>query len=290
VTNTPAPALSSPHPEREAAHVAEWIEQAALHDMHAALPRALRTAAQVFSERGQGTLLLGAPGLPSVLTSRLFVAEDATQESIAGAVARLHERGAHTYFAHLDAGAPAAQRAALEGATLTRFHRPWLKLFVDRDRASITGRESSVPPGGIELRSARREDAEAFAALQLRCQGLDRSLAPLIAALVDRPRWHVFLASVNGVPVAGGALFVQGEVGWLGFGATLPEHRGQGLQRLVLQKRMRVALALGCRAIASETGVEVEGQKNSSCHNMLALGMRVVATRDNFAPRGAVWR
>jgi hypothetical protein len=282
--------LASPTSDHAAAQMAEWIEQAALHDMHAALPRALRATAQVFSERGQGTLTYGAPGLRSVMTSRLFIADDATPASVGAAVGRLRERGVAHYFAHLATGAPAALVRALHEAGLERYHRPWVKLFADRERATRMGREPSLPPGGIELRSARREDAEAFAALQIRCQGLDPSLAPVIAALVDRPRWHVYLAWDGPKPVAGGALFVQGDIGYLTFGATLPEHRGQGLQRLVLQKRMRVALALGCRGIASETGVEVEGQRNSSCHNMLALGLVVVATRDNFAPQGAVWR
>lgn len=266
---------------------AEWIEQAALLDIHAATPRALRATAGTFHERGQGTLLIGAPGLPSAMTNRLFVSEEAGPASAREAALRMRARGASNYFAHLDVRAPSALRHALLDAGLQRFHRPWVKLAIARERV---GRESTVPGGGTALRAARRQDAEAFAELQLRCQGIDARLAPVLAALVDRPRWHVFLAWQGDRPVATGALFVQGELGYLAFGATLPEARGQGLQRSLLQKRLRVAVALGCSAIGSETGVEVAGQKNSSCDNMQALGMEVVATRDNFVPSGTEWR
>ena len=86
------------------------------------------------------------------------------------------------------------------------------------------------------------------------------------------------------------ALFVQGDVGYLSYGATLPEHRGQGLQRLLLAKRIRVALALGCRAIVSETGEAVTGQRSSSYNNMVCLGLCPIATRDNYVLDGVGWR
>jgi ribosomal protein S18 acetylase RimI-like enzyme len=285
-TIAPAPITVETH-DRARAGMAEWIEQAALSDLHAATPHALRERAGLFSERAAGTMLFGAPGVPSVMMNRLFVADDARAESVARAVERMRERGVSQYFAHLDAQAPRALGAALVRAGLQRYHRPWVKLLIARERID---RESSVTPSNLLLRTARRQDAEAFAELQLRCMDLDPSFAPVLASLVDRPRWHVYLAWAGGRPVAAGALFVQGELGYLTFGATLPEHRGQGLQRLVLHKRMRVAVALGCRAIASETGVEVAGQKNSSCNNMQALGMQVVSTRDNYLPPGAAWR
>jgi GNAT superfamily N-acetyltransferase len=123
----------------------------------------------------------------------------------------------------------------------------------------------------------------------VRCVQMDGTAAELLSGVVQRPRWHVYFARIDGRPIATGALFVQGDVAYLGYGATLPEHRGQGLQRMLLAKRMRVALALGCRWIISETGEAVPGQPNPSHDNMLALGMHPIATRDNYVLEGIRW-
>jgi GNAT superfamily N-acetyltransferase len=118
---------------------------------------------------------------------------------------------------------------------------------------------------------------------------IDPALAELLSCVVQRPRWHVYFARQDGRPLATGALFVQGDIAYLGYGATLPEHRGQGLQRMLLAKRMRVALALGCRYIVSETGEALPHEKNPSYENMASLGMRPVATRDNYVLNGVRW-
>src|SRR5258705_233695 len=80
------------------------------------------------------------------------------------------------------------------------------------------------------LREARSEDSAAFADLVLRNQGVSAHAGPLVAALVGRPRWHVYVASEGARVVAAGALFVLGDVGYLGLAATEPEQRGRGAQ------------------------------------------------------------
>jgi hypothetical protein len=59
-------------------------------------------------------------------------------------------------------------------------------------------------------------------------------MQPRLAAGVDQPGWAHYPAFDGETPVAGGALFVQGDVGWLGIGSTLPAHRRRGGVELTL--------------------------------------------------------
>ena len=55
-------------------------------------------------------------------------------------------------------------------------------------------------------------------------------------------------------PAGAGALYVHEGVGWLGFGATLPEFRGRGAQSAILAARIEDARRQGCREVTTETG------------------------------------
>lgn len=282
--------FASPYPCSPAAHplveVADWIEQAALQDMYLAASPGLKRSAGLFVERVAGALTIGAPGLASSAMSRVYLQPEASPEAAGAAIDRMRRAGVRHYFAHVHRPASAELTAALTERGLARYHRPWVKLLRDRSPLPCG---PSVPGGGFELVACKREHADAFADIVLRCQEIDRAVAELLAGIVQRPRWHVYFALLDGQPIATGALFVQGDVGYLGYGATLPEHRGQGLQRMLLAKRMRVALALGCRWIVSETGEALPDKPNPSQDNMVSLGMRPIATRDNYALDGVRW-
>lgn len=273
------------HPLTE---VADWIEQAHLQDLYASAPLALQRSAGLFVDRVAGALAIGAPGLASVMVNRVFIQPGASADAAGCAVDRMRKMGVRQYFAHAHRdGTTPDLTAALAERGLARYHRAWIKLA--RKPTPLDVPPPSSPPGDIELVAAKRAQADAFAELVVRCQQLDPSVAELFAGVVQRPRWHVYFAMLEGRPIATGALFVQGDVGYLSYGATLPEHRGQGLQRALLAKRIRVALAQGCRVIVSETGEAVAGQKNSSYNNMVGLGLRPIATRDNYVLDGVRW-
>lgn len=280
----PAP----PHPLTE---LADWVEQTALQDMYAAVAPALARSAGLFVERISGAVALGAPGLPSVSVNRVFLPVGVSPDVAGSVIERMRKAGVRAYFAHVHAGAPPALIEALGERGLARYHRAWIKLA--RDRAPLDGapfdRRHNPEGGAFELRAATREQADVFAELVVRCTGVDPAISELLAGVVQRPRWHVYFALRGGRPVATGALFVQGDVGYLGFGATLPEHRNQGLQRMLLAKRIRVALALGCRVIISETGEAIPGQPNSSYDNLVSLGLAPIAKRDNYTLEGMRW-
>ena len=80
-----------------------------------------------------------------------------------------------------------------------------------------------------------------------------------------------------------GALFAHGEVGWLGFGATRPEHRGRGAQGAILAGRIERARGLGLRRLVTETGAPREDGPGPSYRNILRAGFREIEVRPNLA-------
>ena len=97
-----------------------------------------------------------------------------------------------------------------------------------------------VVPGGRgsrrRLRARRRR--------RVRAAGLDE---PFAANVVGRPGWSCYVAYDGDAPAGAGALYVDGGVGWLGFGATLPAYRGRGAQSAILAARIEDARRQGCR-------------------------------------------
>lgn len=283
----PAAADSAPSPTvATRAALAEWIERAALHDLFAAAPPALRAELGLFVERAPGLSAFCASRVPSLMLNRVFLDADAplaTYATLTRTLDALRARGVTTPLVHAHLDDDTDPRAdALRRAGLVPYRRTWLKLA--REAGPVAELEPRLP---LEL--CRADEAEAFAALVSHGLGLTPGAGALLATLVQRPRWHVYVARERGVPVATGALFVLGEIGYLGYAATRPSHRGLGLQRALIARRLRVANALGCTLVASETGAPVAGEPNPSEHNLRALGLELVAVRANWTPPGAPW-
>lgn len=78
-----------------------------------------------------------------------------------------------------------------------------------------------------------------------------------------------YLAILDGEPIACGALYVRGDVGYLCVSATLPEARGRGAQAALIARRWRDAAAAGCRYVVSTTPFGGTSQAN-----MERAGMR----------------
>ena len=78
-----------------------------------------------------------------------------------------------------------------------------------------------------------------------------------------------YLAILDGEPIACGALYVRGDVGYLCVSATLPEARGRGAQAALIARRWRDAAAAGCRYVVSTNPFGGTSQAN-----MERAGMR----------------
>jgi hypothetical protein len=129
------------------------------------------------------------------------------------------------------------------------------------------------PPTDLRFELAGAERDKDFATVVIRAFG-DEHLRPMVPP-AGRPGWAHYLGFDGESPVAAGAMYVLGDVAWLGFGATLESHRGRGGQSAILHRRLVEAKARGCRLAISETGPDSPGERNSSYGNMIRLGFQV---------------
>ena len=138
-----------------------------------------------------------------------------------------------------------------------------------------------------DLRIAEAREGGAAGGIVASAFGLPPDFAGWMDAVVDRPGW-TWLVAWSGDDAAGvGALFAHDEVGWLGFGATRPEHRGRGAQGAILAGRIERARELGLRRLVTETGAPRESGPGPSYRNILRAGFREIEVRPNLASPGA---
>ena len=276
----PDPKREIDEPSHALACDAEWIEQQALIDWLAASSHG---PIEPVVERLPGVTLIAARGVDSLLANRVFV-DPSAPRALASLRKLLARRGARHVLVQVPRRHAALfDESAMQHAGLVRYRRSWIKLA--RLSAAVAEQPEAMP---IDL--CGLDDADAFAQLLTRNFGAAPELAQRLASLVQRPRWYVFVARAGNQVAAAAALFVQGEIGHLGFAATAPEYRGHGLQRALIARRLRLGQALGCRLLVSETGLPIADEPNPSLHNLLTLGLRAVETRDNYVLPGTTWR
>jgi GNAT superfamily N-acetyltransferase len=263
---------------------ARWIETEAWTDIAGGAPEPLRRVLGVDVVRWDGTTLLRAERLESILFNRVLGLETADDEEVV--LARALERFAQARVTRFFVQAPHADAhwaALMQRHALVGFHRPWVKLA--RGRGGPVVRERCVH----EIGAARPGEASAWA--QVLAEGLDIDAAgiPLLAAVVGRPGWVTLVTRDAEEVVGSAAMFVRDGVASLTGAATRPTHRRRGIQMALLARRVAMALDAGCSLITSETGIEVPGQRNSSCNNMIRCGLEIVGTVDNYTRPETRW-
>ena len=258
----------------------ERIERVVLADLHAAAPAETREILGLRLETIGTALVSIARNDSSILLNRttgLGVEDRASWETVATIVARYADEGIKEYFLHLHPKAePPQLRDWLTQAGLVR-GRGWLKFH-----------REPVPPPELpsELRVQRigTEYATEFGRIAAESFDLNEATVPMLASLVDRPGWRLYMSFAGDTPAGTGALFIQDGVAWLDWGATLPTYRRRGGQAVVLCQRIRDAIELGCRLLVTTTGEAVEGDPQHSYKNILRTGFRPGYLRENFVP------
>jgi GNAT superfamily N-acetyltransferase len=146
-------------------------------------------------------------------------------------------------------------------------------------------RSTADPPQArTELRVERDETGDAFAEAAVRGFGVPAVFADWLRPLAARPGWQCFAAFDGDAPAAAGALYLAGDVGWIGIGATVPERRGKGAQSALLADRIAAAREAGCDVVVTETVEPVDGQPNGSYRNILRAGFEPRYVRANYVP------
>ena len=263
----------------------EAIEAAAWRDVFEGVPRKLAARLGMEVEDVSGVTVLRAPGIDHVLFNRAIglgtcaVPTDAAVQRIVDGYARA---GVGRYFVHVPADCSPDVRARLEGHGLEPFRRAWVKF----------GR-GAEPPGPVRtdvsiVRADARRRSE-LARIVGSAFDMPEEADAVMASLVGRRGWHVYVALDGDRVVGAGGMFVRDRAASIAFAATSPSHRGRGIQGALMAKRIEVARDLGCERMASETGEAVPGDPQHSYKNMVRHGLRPVYRRDNWCPPGVGW-
>lgn len=143
--------------------------------------------------------------------------------------------------------------------------RAWMKFVRDPHPPRFRAPEIEV----VELTDPTAEPFGMIAAVGF---GAPAWAAALFAELPGRQGWRCYVARIDGVAQACGAMVILDGVAELGIGATLEGARGRGCQLALLHRRITDAAAAGCRTLFVETGERVEGQPAPSYRNILRAG------------------
>jgi GNAT superfamily N-acetyltransferase len=161
-----------------------------------------------------------------------------------------------------------------------------LRLRGYRDDYAWTRFARDVSPAAArptDLRISEVREGGAIGGIVASAFGMPPSFADWIGAIPGRPGWTWVVAWSGDVAAGVGALFTDGDVGWLGYGATRPEHRGRGAQGAVLAGRIERARQLGLRRLVTETGVPGPDGPGPSYRNILRAGFQEIEVRPNLA-------
>lgn len=273
--------------DADLAALAEHVECRAWTDIVAAAPPWLQQSTGLRAEEVGGSLALIAPTLNSLLFNRVIGLGEhapATNELICGLMDRYWTLGIKHYWVHAGPYArPARLGRLLHEHGLETYRRSWVKMIRPARRAVRAETE-------LTIRHATLADASTVASIVGPAFDLPQCGAELFAAVIGRRQWQVFIAECDGQSVAAGTMFTEGDVGYLGLAATLPQFRRQGAQRALMEARINASIEAGCHWIATETGFPLAAdEQNVSYQNMLWAGFRPVAIRDNYAPVGTRW-
>jgi GNAT superfamily N-acetyltransferase len=270
--------------ERQSVIAAERAERAALVDLHSAAPEPVRRRLGLELQTVDGALASIAAADPTILVNRvvgLGVESPTSASAVADIISLYRDFGVTRYFLHLDPNAaPSELSRWLTDAGLAPYRRAWAK-FV---------RTTTPPPNptsDLEVRRVGTECAEWFGRIAAQGFGLGDRWVPVLAGLVGRPGWHVFLSFDGDTPAGCGALRVHQGVAWFDWAATRAEYRRRGSQGAILAHRVAHALALGCSMMVTATGEAVPGEPQHSYRNILRAAFRLSHSRANWVPSAA---
>lgn len=133
----------------------------------------------------------------------------------------------------------------------------------------------------LEIRTVGPDDATRWGHLAAEASGLTQPLRAawpeLAPGLVAGRSERLFVAELDGRPVATAAIFMRRRVGWLGAAAVMPEARGRGIQRALIAGRAALANELGCTMVMATADTP-----SVSATNLEAMGLRAVWDRQLY--------
>ena len=185
---------------------------------------------------------------------------------------------------HYVAVTPHAEAAGLREQLLARGYTrgyDWMKFT--RSTADVPSAETE-----LDVRLVGGEAGGDFAAVVVAGYDMPPEVAPALAAVPALAGCSAYVAYDGDEPAAAGAIFVSGDIAWLGFAATRPEHRRKGGQGAILAARVAHARDLGVQTLVTETGVIAAGRPSNSYRNILRNGFAEAYVRENYLSPEAI--
>jgi hypothetical protein len=255
----------------------ERVEIDELADMFAAAPPAVAARFGLAVERvGAATTIAAARADVPMMnrTLGLGLLEPATEATIDRLIAPWRDAPVRYLVQVVPEAETPELRRALEARGLTR-----------RDNWAKVWRGAEPPPDiatDLRIEPVGRTCSRAYAEIMRQAFGLAPEYAAFFEGAPGRDGWLTYLAFDGEQPVAAASLFLHGEIGAFGGGATLPSHRRRGAQGALMARRIRDGLALGCRSFMAEAAEDTPDEPNPSYHNMLRNGFRLAYLRRNY--------
>ena len=143
------------------------------------------------------------------------------------------------------------------------------------------------PKSAARLRVARARGGDRLSVVRIaeECFGTPRGRRSWALAAIGATGYEHYLAWVGRTPVAMGTLQVDGDLAWLGGGATLPRWRRIGAHGALIAARLARAARLGSRWVWVQTNLPGRGQRDASRRNLVRLGFVQACLKPSF-----VWR
>lgn len=258
----------------------DGTERAALAALHEAASVPLRRTLGLELDEIDGTTVSVAAGIPSVVINRtigLGVERPATEADVSSIAARYEAAGAGRHLVHVDPAAEPDELGEWLEAAGYAPHRGW---------AQFARRAEEPPPrsrSDLEVRRIGAENARDFAVIVAAGFDLTQAANPVLARLVHRPDWHLYMTFDGETPTGAAGLFVHQDHAWCDWAATHPAHRRRGSQHALLCRRIQDAIELGCRWLFTETGESIPGDPQHSYRNIERVGFERFAVRENYA-------
>lgn len=148
---------------------------------------------------------------------------------------------------------------------------------------AIDGTHVAPPPGAftdppLQVRQISVDEAEMFGATAAKGWAEAPELAPILESfgriMASRADGPCFVAALDGIPIATGALTLAKPVALLAGASTIPEFRRRGAQLALLDVRLRYAASAGCELAMMCAAPGSRSQRNAERH-----GFRIAYTR-----------
>ena len=272
--------MSAMTPE-QIAEINEFGEAEAQANYFLCAPPEFTRPTRLEVKRIGSTRVMTIPALDHPLLNKILglgVGEPATESMLDEAIAVFQKAGCKNYLAQLS---PLARPDGIPDWLVARGFKPssnWAKMVRGSEPAPAI-------PTDLALEEIGKDQADAYASVVLATFEMPSMLRPLVKGLPGQPGWHHFMAFEGEKPAAAASMFVNGEVGWLGFDGTLKKYRKRGAQGALQAMRIEAGRELGCKWFVTETGEDTPEDPNPSYHNMLRTGFKLAYLRRNYVHR-----